>query len=67
MSMIKEDVLRLLDSQGICYDLAEHEPVYTIEEIDVLQLTNADYIAKNLFIRDDKKRQYFLLTVQKER
>lgn len=67
MSMIKEDVLCLLDSQGICYDLAEHRPVYTIEEIDVLQLTNADYIAKNLFIRDDKKRQYFLLTVQKER
>lgn len=67
MSMIKEDVLRLLDSQGICYDLAEYGPVYTIEEIDVLQLTSADYIAKNLFIRDDKKRQYFLLTVQKER
>lgn len=67
MSMIKEDVLRLLDSQGIRYDLAEHGPVYTIEEIDALQLTNADCIAKNLFIRDDKKRQYFLLTVQKDK
>lgn len=67
MSMIKEDVLRLLDSQGVRYDLAEHEPVYTIEEIDALQLTNADCIAKNLFIRDDKKRQYFLLTVQKDK
>lgn len=67
MSMIKEDILRLLDSQGVRYDLAEHGPVYTIEEIDALQLTNADCIAKNLFIRDDKKRQYFLLTVQKDK
>ena len=67
MSMIKEDVIRLLDSQGIHYDLAEHGPVYTIEEIDALKLANADGIAKNLFIRDDKKRQYFLLTMQKDR
>lgn len=67
MSMIREDVFRLLDSQDICYDLSEHGPVYTIEEIDALQLKNADCIAKNLFIRDDKKRQYFLLTVQKDK
>lgn len=67
MSMKKDDVLWLLDSQGIHYDLAEHGPVYTIEEIDALKLANADHIAKNLFIRDDKKRQYFLLTVQKDR
>ena len=67
MSMIKEDIFRLLDAQGIHYDLAEHGPVYTIEEIDALKLANADRIAKNLFIRDDKKRQYFLLTMQKDK
>lgn len=67
MNMMKEDVLRLLDSQGVQYDLAEHRPVYTVEEIDDLQLNHVDGIAKNLFIRDDKKRQYFLLTVQKDK
>lgn len=41
--------------------------IYTIEEIDALQLNNVNCIAKNLFIRDDEKRQYFLLTVQKEK
>lgn len=67
MSIIKEDVLRLLDSQGIHYELAEHAPVYTIEEIDALKLSHADCIAKNLFIRDDKKQQYFLLAAQKSK
>lgn len=67
MNMRKETLLSLLDSQHISYDLVEHGPVYRIEEMDGLELANAECIAKNLFIRDAKKQQYFLLTVQKDK
>lgn len=63
----KKEVLRLLDAQGISYKLAEHKAVYTIDEILALGLPDVDSVAKNLFIRDDKKRQYFLLTLKKEK
>lgn len=67
MTITKEDILLLLEQNGIPYELAEHEAVFTIEEMNRLGLKDADCIAKNLFIRDDKKRQYFLVTLEKDK
>ncbi|MCI8294239.1 MAG: prolyl-tRNA synthetase associated domain-containing protein [Hespellia sp.] len=67
MAVTKRDIFRLLDNQGISYKLAAHEAVYTIDELDMLELENADSIAKNLFVRDDKKRQYFLVVLNKKK
>ena len=51
MTLTKEDIVKLLDDNKIKYEIVEHKPVYTIDEI-----------AKNLFVRDDKKRKYYLIT-----
>ena len=62
MTLTKKDVTALLDSKKIKYEIVEHQPVYTIEEMLDCELPHPDQIAKNLFIRDDKKRKYYLIT-----
>lgn len=67
MSITKEQIFQLLDRQGITYRHVAHKAVYTIAELDSLGLENTENIAKNLFVRDDKKNQYFLLVLKKEK
>lgn len=63
----KQKACRMLSEMGIAYDVIEHPAVYTIEEMEQLNLANADEIVKNLFIRDDKKRAYYLVVLQKDK
>ena len=65
--MEKEQVLSLLEEKGISYRLIEHPAAHTIEEMDALGVENAQQIAKNLFLRDDKKRDYYLICLQKDK
>ena len=67
MSVNKQDVLKLLDDSGIFYESVEHEAVYTNEEMKKLNLPHADCIAKNLFVRDDKKKHFYLISVCEEK
>ena len=63
----KEGVLDYLKGEGIEFGIDEHVPVYTIEEMERLDMPNREYIAKNLFVRDDKKRCYCLIVVRKDK
>ena len=67
MIVKKEDILQLLKNEKIAFQIVEHEAIYTMAESDALKLPDRDIVAKNLFVRDDKKRQYFLLTLQKDK
>lgn len=60
-------VLTLLRERGIPFDVAEHVPVYTIEEMLSLHLPDAGSVAKNLFLRDDKRWNYYLLVIREEK
>ena len=60
-------VLTLLRERGIPFDVAEHVPVYTIEEMLSLHLPDAGSVAKNLFLRDDKRGNYYLLVIREEK
>ena len=62
MTLTKQDIVDLLDSKKIKYEIVEHQPVYTIDEMLECDLPYPDQIAKNLFVRDDKKRKYYLIT-----
>ncbi len=62
--MNKQEVYAFLDEQKINYIAIEHSPVFTVEEAEQLCLPNPEAGAKNLFLRDDKKRNYYLLTVR---
>ena len=66
MSLKKEDILTRLSESGIEYDNIDHPAVYTIEEMLQVGLPHTDRVAKNLFLRDDKKH-YYLLTVPEDR
>ena len=61
------DTLALLRREGIAFETAEHPPVFTIDEMLALSLPHAEAIAKNLFVRDDKRRQYYLFVLREEK
>ena len=65
MNATHQQVFNILNSMGIEYGVVEHPAVYTIEEMDQLSIDNREAIAKNLFIRDDKKKRYFIIVLQK--
>lgn len=59
---MKEKVFDFLQQSGIAYEVSEHPAVYTMEEMAQLGLDKLGTIPKNLFVRDGKGRQHFLIT-----
>lgn len=62
--MNKQETLKYIDELGIWHELTEHEPIFSMDDPLNQTLPYPDRDAKNLFIRDDKKRNYFLVTVR---
>ncbi len=62
--MNKAETYQYLTEHGIHFEITEHEAVYNMEELDAVDLPYPDCDAKNLFVRDDKKRNYYLITVK---
>lgn len=62
-----EDCLRTLDAAGVKYKLAEHAHADTIDDVIAMGLEGGDEIAKNLFVRDDKRLNYYVLTVRQDK
>lgn len=65
--MYKEEIINYLDKNNIEYDIFNHPPAYTVEDILSFNLPNKELGAKNLFLRDDKKKNYYLVVVQEEK
>ncbi len=63
----KAEVIALLRERGVDFDVVEHEAVYTMEGMDALALPFADEVVKNLFLRDDKKRNYYLVVMPEDK
>lgn len=61
------EITKILHDLNIQFSVVEHPPATTIEEIDSFSLPNSEAIAKNLFLRDDKKGNYYLVTVRKDK
>ena len=62
--MQKVDVYHYLDSRNIWHEITEHEAVYSMGELSSVTLPYPEADAKNLFVRDDKKQKYYLITVK---
>lgn len=60
----KAAVYQLLTERGIWHEITEHPAVYNMEEMAAVDLPYPEADGKNLFLRDDKKRHYYLLTVR---
>ena len=63
----KNEVYALLNEKGIPYEAVEHEAVFTMEEMERAGIDSHGCICKNLFLRDAKGRQHYLVTVPDER
>lgn len=61
--MNKQQIYYLLDENGYNYFSVDHPAVYTIDEMEQSNLPYMEYVAKNLFLRDDKKRHYYLVVM----
>ncbi|HBF14477.1 MAG TPA: prolyl-tRNA editing protein [Clostridiales bacterium] len=62
--MNKQEIYALLDAQGIAYEVTEHGAVYTMEDLAAVPLPHPEADAKNLFVRDDRRQNFYLLTVR---
>ena len=60
----KQEIYDYLDANSIWHEITEHEAVFNMEELDAVELPYPDADAKNLFVRDDKRRFYYLITVK---
>jgi len=65
--MNKEEIYQFLDDKGIDYEKTEHQAVYNMEDLEAVALPYPEWDAKNLFVRDDKKKNYYLITVKGEK
>ena len=62
--MNKAEIYRFLTEHKISYEVTEHEAVYSMDELGSVELPYPEWDAKNLFVRDDKKQNYYLITVR---
>ena len=62
--MNKEEVYAFLKEKSIPFEVTEHKAVYNMAELTEVGLPHPECDAKNLFVRDDKKRNYYLITVK---
>lgn len=62
--MNKQDIYDLLEKKGIWHEIVEHEAVWNMEDLAKVKLPYPDCDAKNVFVRDDKKQNYYLITVK---
>ena len=62
--MNKQETYQYLAHHGVLYEVTEHAAVFNMEELDAVDLPYPEADAKNLFVRDDKKRNYYMITVK---
>lgn len=62
--MNKDKIYELIKDKNIWYEITEHQAVFNMQELAQIKVPYPERDAKNLFIRDDKKRNYYLITVK---
>lgn len=62
--MNKMDIYNYLHQHSIWHEITEHEAVYDMAELAGVTLPYPDVVAKNIFVRDDKKQKFYLITVK---
>ena len=62
--MDKEQTYEYLRNAGVSFELTEHKAVYSMGELDAVELPYPGDDAKNLLVRDRKKRNWCLVTIR---
>lgn len=62
--MNKEEIYEYIKSKNKWYEITNHKAVFSMSEVDNVDLPYKECDAKNLFVRDDKHKNYYLITVK---
>ena len=62
--MNKQEVYDFIKSKNIWHEITEHKAVFNMDELSEIEIPYPEYNAKNLFVRNDKKINYYLITVK---
>ena len=62
--MDKQAIYDFIKNKNIWCEITEHKAVFNMEELSEIEVPYPEYDAKNLFVRDDKKKNYYLITVR---
>ena len=62
--MTKQETYDYLTTYGVDFEVTEHPAVFNMAEVAEIPLPHPEADAKNLFVRDDKKLHYYMITVQ---
>ncbi len=62
--MDKKEIYSYFENKNISYEVVEHKAVFNMKDLEDVELPYPQCDAKNLFVRDDKKRNYYLITVK---
>lgn len=67
MQHTKEEVYEILKGKGFEFETVDHPPVHTMEEMAQEIPRDLSDVAKNAFLRDEKKKHWYLVVVQKDK
>lgn len=62
--MTKQETYDYLQARNVAFSVSEHPAVYNMEECAAAALPYPQDQAKNLFVREDKRSTYFLISVR---
>lgn len=65
--MNKQEICDLLNRSGVTFEAVEHKAVCNMAQLSEIEMPWPEAEAKNLFVRDDKKHRYILITVKGEK
>lgn len=65
--MNKEEIYDFIKEREIWFEITNHKAVYSMEDLKDVKLPYREGNAKNLFVRDDKKKNYYLIMVKEEK
>lgn len=65
--MNKQQIYDYLQENSIWNEITEHKAVYNMADLAEVPCPYPEADAKNLFVRDDKKQNYYLITVKGEK
>lgn len=65
--MDKESVLEFVKNRNIWYVVEYHDRVYSMDDLSKVNLMYPMYDAKNVFLTDDKKSKYYLISLKSDK
>lgn len=61
-----KEIIEILDNNKINYELVEHDPVFTIDEMIDKHITDKGCVCKNLFLRNANGKEHYLVSCEHE-